>query len=484
MKQSRLRHTDTILLNSNSFCTSNDFNEPASGTHPQYIPPWTEPYIIGVAGTSGSGKTSVAKHIVKAINQPWTVVLSLDNFYKVLTPEQHILAEHAQYDLDSPTALDFDLMLRCIGDLKTGKPTQLPVYDFCTHSRTEKTTTIYGASVIVVEGLLALHHGQLLDLMDTKVFVDTDLDICMARRVKRDLIERGRDLEGILDQWDRHVKPNTIRYVIPSSKNADLILPRSTDNKIALDMIIRHINNQLEQKSLVHLKRLQELGQISNDETLMNRIARLPLTNQLKCISTILFDRETSRTEFIFYFDRVANMLIHLALEQVEFGPSQDEVLTPQYHCLTDAIRPLQSVVVVTMVRTGDVFMNSIRKTIPDVRVGKLLIQSDLITGEPQLHTKSLPPCEQTTKLLLFDAHIISGAAAIMGIQVLLDHGIEEGNIVIVSYLAEEAGLRRILNAFQKVTIIVGLSSGRMTSLLKEPMFRTRFIDDYYFGST
>lgn len=102
-------------------------------------------------------------------------------------------------------------------------------------------------------------------------------------------------------------------------------------------------------------------------------------------------------------------MLIHLALDQVEFGPSQDQVLTPQYYCLTDAIRSLQSVVVVTMVRTGDVFMNSIRKTIPDVRVGKLLIQSDLITGEPQLHTKSLPPCERTTKLLLFDAHIISG---------------------------------------------------------------------------
>ncbi|ODV94500.1 hypothetical protein PACTADRAFT_19390, partial [Pachysolen tannophilus NRRL Y-2460] len=460
----------------------------------QYIPPWSEPYIIGVAGCSGSGKTSVASKIIQEINQPWTILLSLDNFYKPVKGKDRERVFKNEYDFDDPSSLDLDLLFECVKSLKEGKKTEIPIYSFTHHDRTDKTVTIYGANVIIVEGIYALYNRQLLELMDTKIFVDTDLDICLARRLNRDIASRGRDLEGILKQWNAFVKPNSVKYVRPTIDSADLVIPRGADNHVGINMMINHISKQLSKKSKEHLKHLSKLGKIFRplDDA---RAIRLPRTNQLNCINTILLNKSTRRDEFIFYFDRIATILLTHALNLLTYTPVK--ITTPTNYEVK-SIRPLESIVAINMIRSGDCFMNSIKRTLPDVTIGKLLIQSDSLTGEPQLHTESLPPSiyDNHVKILLFDAQIISGAAAIMAIQVLLDHGLRQQDIVLVGYLCTEMGMRRILNAFSEVKIIVGLMSQQDIKTYNEInrnvteenydsdwWFKTRFVDNVYFGT-
>lgn len=475
--------------------TQNLKHKPSFTSTPKasYIPPWTEPYIIGIAGNSGSGKTSISQKIIQDINQPWTVLLSFDNFYQPLTLEQSKLAFANNYDFDCPDSLDFDLLVETIGNLKKGGKTTIPVYSFTSHNRTSKTNTIYGANVIIVEGLYALHDQQLLDMMDLKIYVDTDLDICLARRLTRDILYRGRDLGGAMQQWEKFVKPNAVKFINPTVQNADLVIPRGLDNSIAINLMIKHIKNQLVLKSRNHLQRLKKLGvNIKFDIDKFN-IKLLQNTNQVKGINSILFDTSTSRNDFIFYFNRMCGLLIELAQEFMTNYTNVDidtgkgiyhgkKLLQNQYNA-------------VNIIRSGDCFMASIKKSFPEISIGKLLIQSDSTTGEPQLHFERLPH-KLSDKIMLFDSQIISGAGAIMAIQVLLDHHVKEQDIILITYLSTEIGIRRIVNVFPKVKIVVGKLSSMEDSNSNNKVwynnegfldshwhFRNRFIDSLYFGT-
>lgn len=475
--------------------TQNLKHKPSFTSTPKasYIPPWTEPYIIGIAGNSGSGKTSISQKIIQDINQPWTVLLSFDNFYQPLTLEQSKLAFANNYDFDCPDSLDFDLLVETIGNLKKGGKTIIPVYSFTSHNRTSKTNTIYGANVIIVEGLYALHDQRLLDMMDLKIYVDTDLDICLARRLTRDILYRGRDLGGAMQQWEKFVKPNAVKFINPTVQNADLVIPRGLDNSIAINLMIKHIKNQLALKSRNHLQRLKKLGvNIKFDIDKFN-IKLLQNTNQVKGINSILFDTSTSRNDFIFYFNRMCGLLIELAQEFMTNYTNVDidtgkgiyhgkKLLQNQYNA-------------VNIIRSGDCFMASIKKSFPVISIGKLLIQSDSTTGEPQLHFERLPH-KLSDKIMLFDSQIISGAGAIMAIQVLLDHHVKEQDIILITYLSTEIGIRRIVNVFPKVKIVVGKLSSMEDSNSNNKVwynnegfldshwhFRNRFIDSLYFGT-
>lgn len=475
--------------------TQNLKHKPSFTSTPKasYIPPWTEPYIIGIAGNSGSGKTSISQKIIQDINQPWTVLLSFDNFYQPLTLEQSKLAFANNYDFDCPDSLDFDLLVETIGNLKKGGKTTIPVYSFTSHNRTSKTNTIYGANVIIVEGLYALHDQRLLDMMDLKIYVDTDLDICLARRLTRDILYRGRDLGGAMQQWEKFVKPNAVKFINPTVQNADLVIPRGLDNSIAINLMIKHIKNQLVLKSRNHLQRLKKLGvNIKFDIDKFN-IKLLQNTNQVKGINSILFDTSTSRNDFIFYFNRMCGLLIELAQEFMTNYTNVDidtgkgiyhgkKLLQNQYNA-------------VNIIRSGDCFMASIKKSFPVISIGKLLIQSDSTTGEPQLHFERLPH-KLSDKIMLFDSQIISGAGAIMAIQVLLDHHVKEQDIILITYLSTEIGIRRIVNVFPKVKIVVGKLSSMEDSNSNNKVwynnegfldshwhFRNRFIDSLYFGT-
>uniref|UniRef100_A0A6G3MH57 uridine/cytidine kinase n=1 Tax=Henneguya salminicola TaxID=69463 RepID=A0A6G3MH57_HENSL len=198
-------------------------------------PPWydssgkmKEPYVVGLCGGSASGKTTVARKIIERIKVPWVVILSLDSFYKVLTKEQHEAANKMEYDFDSPNAIDLDLAIETLKKMKTGKTVKIPNYDFTTHTRLENNFTIvYGANVILVEGLMTFYCKEFYDLMDLKIFVDTDSDLRLCRRVMRDMEQRGRDLSSIILQYSRFVKPNFDKHISQTINLADIVIPWS-----------------------------------------------------------------------------------------------------------------------------------------------------------------------------------------------------------------------------------------------------------------
>lgn len=196
-----------------------------------YSPPWADTSIIGVAGSSGSGKTSLALAIIKQLSLPWVVILSMDSFYRPLTPEQSQQAFRNEYDFDSPDAIDFDTLVAKLKDIKEGyetflflshrpanscsKKADIPVYSFEKHARLENTTTIYSPHVLILEGIFALHDPRVLDILDLRIFCEADGDLCLSRRLVRDVRERGRDIEGCIKQWFAFVKPNFHKFVEP-----------------------------------------------------------------------------------------------------------------------------------------------------------------------------------------------------------------------------------------------------------------------------
>jgi uridine kinase len=171
----------------------------------------------------------------------------MDSFYKVLSEKEHELANNNEYNFDHPDAFDFELILKTLKELKKGKQVYIPIYNFTTHSRENHHKTVYGANVIIFEGIMAFANKELLDLMDIKIFVDIDSDIRLARRLFRDISERGRSIENVLNQYNKYVKPAFDYYIAPTMTFADIIVPRGGDNKIAIDLIVKHVHRELNQ---------------------------------------------------------------------------------------------------------------------------------------------------------------------------------------------------------------------------------------------
>ncbi|KAI7251455.1 uridine-cytidine kinase-like protein-like 1, partial [Hortaea werneckii] len=205
--------------------------------HAHYSPPWANTSIIGIAGSSGSGKTSLSHAIIRELNLPWVVILSMDSFYKPLTVEQSAAAFRNEYDFDAPDAIDFDCLVERLRSIKSGQKGDIPVYSFEKHARLDKTTTIYSPHVIILEGIFALHDQRVTDMLDMKIFAEADADLCLSRRILRDVRERGRDIEGCVKQWFAFVKPNFHKFVEPQRMVADIIVPRGIENKVAISMV-------------------------------------------------------------------------------------------------------------------------------------------------------------------------------------------------------------------------------------------------------
>lgn len=200
--------------------------------------------VIGIAGGTGSGKTTLMKRIVERYADQVTV-LSHDNYYKRhddLSYEQRCLLNY-----DEPDALETDLMAAHLDCLRHGEAIDCPVYDFTLHNRSQETVHIVPKKVIIVEGILIFENKALRDLMDIRIFVDTDADIRLCRRIKRDVNKRGRTLESVLSQYQNTVKPMHDLYVEPSKKFASIIVPEGGKNLVALDMILGRIQRHLEE---------------------------------------------------------------------------------------------------------------------------------------------------------------------------------------------------------------------------------------------
>ena len=200
--------------------------------------------VIGIAGGTGSGKTTLMNNLIKHFENDVTI-LSHDNYYK--RHDELTYEERCQLNYDEPAALETDLMAVHLDRLRRGEAIDCPVYDFTVHNRSDKTVRIVPKKVIIVEGILIFENQPLRELMDIKIFVDTDADVRLCRRIKRDVNKRGRTLESVLTQYQETVKPMHEKYVEPSKKFADIIVPEGGKNWVALDMIVGHIGRYLEE---------------------------------------------------------------------------------------------------------------------------------------------------------------------------------------------------------------------------------------------
>ncbi|CAG11268.1 unnamed protein product, partial [Tetraodon nigroviridis] len=426
-------------------------------------PPWynehgtqsKEAFVIGLCGGSASGKTTVARKIIEALDVPWVVLLSMDSFYKVLSAEEQIRAASNDYNFDHPDAFDFDLLTDTLRKLKQGKSVKIPVYDFTTHGRQKEWKTVYGASVIIFEGIMAFTDKKLLQLLDMKIFVDTDSDIRLVRRLRRDITERGRDIEGC------------------------------GGNMVAIDLIVQHVHSQLEERELsvrgnfagisthssvcffpssppVALHHLccfaccrgdrAALASAHQAQPLPQTLSVLESTPQVRGMHTIIRNKETSRDEFIFYSKRLMRLLIERALS---FLPSQVHVVqTPQGEDYEGMSFHGKRITGVSILRAGETMEPALRAVCKDVRIGKILIQTNQDTGEPELHYLRLPKDISEDHVILMDCTVSTGAAAMMAVRVLLDHDVQEDKILLVSLLMAEMGIHSVAYAFPQVKII------------------------------
>ena len=203
--------------------------------------------VIGIAGGTGSGKTTMMKNIINRFGDVMTV-LSHDNYYR--RHDELTYEERCQLNYDEPAAMETELMVQHLEALRNWQAIDCPVYDFSVHNRSDETIRIVPRKVIIVEGILIFADEALRDLMDIKIFVDTDADVRLCRRIKRDVNKRGRTLESVLTQYQTTVKPMHEKYVEPSKKYANLVVPEGGKNFVALDMIMdriqRHLNEQSE----------------------------------------------------------------------------------------------------------------------------------------------------------------------------------------------------------------------------------------------
>ena len=199
--------------------------------------------IIGIAGGTGSGKTTVVRKIIESLPAGEVVLLPQDSYYK---DSSHVPVEERQnINFDHPDAFDTDLMIQDLKKLKAGQTIYCPVYDYALHNRTDQTVEIRPAKVIIVEGILIFQNKELRDLLDIKIFVETDADVRILRRALRDVEERGRTLQSVVSQYLTTVKPMHEQYVEPSRKYADIVVLEGGHNLVALDLIMQRIANHI-----------------------------------------------------------------------------------------------------------------------------------------------------------------------------------------------------------------------------------------------
>ncbi|NXW51793.1 UCKL1 protein, partial [Nyctiprogne leucopyga] len=309
--------------------------------------------------------------------------------------------------------------------------------------------TVYGANVVVFEGILAFANKELLKLLDMKVFVDTDSDIRLVRRLQRDIMERGRDIVGVIKQYNKFVKPSFEQYIEPTVQVADIVVPRGGENFVALDLIVQHVHSQLEKREITVRAALASAHQ---DQPLPKTLSVLENTPQVRGMHTIIRNKDTTRDEFIFYSKRLMRLLIEHALS---FLPLKSvTVETPQGTTYEGKRFHRQRITGVSILRAGETMEQALTAVCKDIRLGKILIQTNHDTGEPELHYLRLPKEISEDYVILMDSTVSTGAAAMMAVRVLLDHDVQEDRIFLLSLLMAEMGVHSVAYAFPRVRII------------------------------
>lgn len=205
------------------------------------------PYIVGIGGPSGSGKSSIAKYIISELGQENVALLPMDNFYKPLNEIECQQAQNEELNFDTPDAVDLAQIRACLKELKAGHSVEIPVYSFASYNRIPNVThTVCSAKIVVLDGLYALSDPGILDLLDLKVYVDVDLDVCLARRLLRDIVHRGKNIDTCMQQWITRTRCDLEKNVTPTLHRADIVIPNCDHSKDAtIQMVVGHLKNVL-----------------------------------------------------------------------------------------------------------------------------------------------------------------------------------------------------------------------------------------------
>jgi uridine kinase len=206
----------------------------------------TTPLVIGIAGGSGSGKTSVTNAILNHLDKNRVTVIQHDSYYKDISIYGEV--PPTEVNFDHPAALETDLLILHLQHLRARRSVELPIYNFTTHRRMNSTKRADPKEIIIIDGILLLADRALRDLMDIRIFVDTDADERLIRRIRRDILERGRSMDSVIEQYTRTVKPMHLEFVEPSKQWADIIIPRGSENTVAIDMIVTKIRTMLGER--------------------------------------------------------------------------------------------------------------------------------------------------------------------------------------------------------------------------------------------
>ncbi|KAI9329061.1 uridine cytidine kinase [Obelidium mucronatum] len=442
-----------------------------------------KPYMIGIGGGSASGKTSVANYIIKKLGVPWVVLLQMDSFYKSLSKAEIDQAYANNYNFDHPNSFDFEILFQTLNNLKSGVKVDVPIYDFGTHSRLADTTTIYGANIIVFEGIFALYDPRVRELMDLMLFVDTDSDVRLARRLKRDIAERGRDIHGVLQQYKKYVKPAFDDYILPTMKHADVIVPRGSDNHAAINVIIQHIVRELDARDLTLRSQLLKLRYPSEKP---ESVVVLESNPEVHAMLQTLEEKGVSREDFEFMVDRLSRLV-------VEKGLLEFEKANPSYLQTSSVLKFHEKLCGIVVTRTkGPTMLHGLTQVINHVPLGTVMLvqptpgsrsssptlakespATQLVhdVSEIELHHCRLPKDIRDRIVIITDVTTSTGAAAMMAVRIVLDHGVEEKNIVFLSLVATAHGLHVLTNAFPEVKIVVA-------QVVSEIQFGIKHIED------
>ncbi|XP_078175478.1 uridine/cytidine kinase UKL1, chloroplastic-like [Carex rostrata] len=393
-----------------------------------------KPFFIGVSGGTASGKTTVCDMIIQQLHDHRVVLVNQDSFYRGLTAEE---SEHVQdYNFDHPDAFDTEQLLECMNQLKCCQSVNVPIYDFKNHRRcSESFRKVNASDVIILEGILAFHDQRVRDLMDMKIFVDTDADIRLARRIRRDTVERGRDVNSVLEQYGRFVKPAFDDFVLPTKKYADVIIPRGGDNHVAIDLIVQHIRTKLGQHDLCKI---------------YSNVFVIHSTFQIRGMHTLIRDKDITTPDFVFYSDRLIRLVVEHGLGHLPFTEKQVVTPTGSVYTGVDFCKKLCGV---SVVRSGESMENALRACCKGIKIGKILIHREGDNGQQLIYEK-LPKDIAERHVLLLDPVLGTGNCANQAIDLLIRKGVPENHIIFLNLISAPEGIHCVCKRFPAVKIV------------------------------
>ncbi|KAL4395815.1 hypothetical protein AHAS_Ahas01G0029600 [Arachis hypogaea] len=395
---------------------------------------YKQPFVIGVAGGAASGKTAVCDMIIQQLHDQRVVLVNQDSFYHNLTEEE--LARVQDYNFDHPDAFDTELLLCVMDKLKRGEAVDIPKYDFKSYkSDVYPKRRVNPSDVIILEGILVFHDPRVRELMNMKIFVDTDADVRLARRIRRDTGEKGRDIAVVLDQYSKFVKPAFDDFILPTKKYADIIIPRGGDNHVAIDLIVQHIRTKLGQHDLCKI---------------YSNLYVIQSTFQIRGMHTLIRDAQITKHDFVFYSDRLIRLVVEHGLGHLPF--TEKQVITPTGSVYT-GVDFCKRLCGVSVIRSGESMENALRACCKGIKIGKILIHREGDNGQQLIYEK-LPNDISDRHVLLLDPILGTGNSAVQAISLLIRKGVPESNIIFLNLISAPQGVHVVCKKFPRIKIV------------------------------